>query len=318
MRAKLVTAATCFSLCALAAGARADLYRWVDAQGQVHVTDDRAQVPAGATVTVQPTRVKPKPGQAQTPAEAAAQAAAAPASVPAAAANAQKITTSAQPRQVLSVKPHDGSSSGRVHVLRFQRASHEISLDVTLADRARCEFKVDTGASLNTVPAWVVRELGIEVTKDTPRISLVGISGKPALVPLINMPMVRVGDVAVENVEMAVLDTMNEGLLGMPFFNHFQVQIDPAEGELRLTEIDLEKVDGVYGGMGEDSWRQRFRQLHERLRLVQKAREAIPEESETLAQNTFEKLDKEEASVRRELDELEDRAQAAGVPANWR
>ena len=68
----------------------------------------------------------------------------------------------------------------------------------------------------------------------------------------------RIGTVYVENVEMAVLDTMSSGLLGMPFFNHFQVNIDPAQGELRLTEIDLEKVDGVYGGMGEDAWRQRF------------------------------------------------------------
>jgi len=240
---------------------------------------------------------------------------------PAAPAAAPVPNAKRQPRRVLAVEQHDSiqeSEVGRTHVLHFARAGHEIALDVMLAEHAHCDFKVDTGASLNTVPAWVVRELGIEIDKDTPRISLVGISGKPALVPLIIMPSVRIDSVYVENVEMAVLDTMTSGLLGMPFFNHFKVQIDPGKGELRLTEIDLDQVEGVYAGMGEDAWRQRFRQLHERLALIQKARESVPEESETMAQNYFADLDRAEAKAQQQLDELEDRAQAAGVPANWR
>jgi hypothetical protein len=306
MRGKLVIAAACVALCAFAARARADLYRWVDPQGQVHVTDDRTQIPRGATITVQPTRVHTN---------------ATPATPDASPPQDDAPPRPRSPRPVLAVQEHDDireGEVGRVHVLGFQRAGHEISLDVTLAESAHCDFKVDTGASLNTVPAWVVKELGIEIDKDTPRISLVGISGKPALVPLIMMPSVRVGTVYVENVEMAVLDTMSSGLLGMPFFNHFQVQIDPGKGELRLTEIDLDKVDGVYGGMGEDAWRTRFRQLHERLALIRKARESVPEESQTMAQNYFQKLDRAEEKAQHELDELEDRAQAAGVPADWR
>ncbi len=302
MRARLVTAAVCLSFCALAAPARADLYRWVDAQGQVHVSDDRSQVPSGSTVTVQPTRPRPS-------------------AEPAAPAAAPAPKAKRQPRRILAIEQHDSIQEGevgRTHVLHFARAGHEIALDVMLDEHAHCDFKVDTGASLNTVPAWVVRELGIEIDKDTPRIALVGISGKPALVPVIIMPSVRIDSVYVENVEMAVLDTMTSGLLGMPFFNHFKVQIDPGKGELRLTEIDLDQVEGVYAGMGEDSWRQRFRQLHERLALIQKARESVPEESETMAQNYFADLDRAEAKAQQELDELEDRAQAAGVPANWR
>ena len=80
-------------------------------------------------------------------------------------------------------------------MLHFERAGHEIALDVALADRVRCDFKVDTGASLNTVPKAVVKELGIEIDKDTPRISVVGISGRPVLVPLVTIPSVRVGTV---------------------------------------------------------------------------------------------------------------------------
>src|SRR4029077_18548573 len=204
-----------------------------------------------------------------------------------------------------------------VHVLRYQRAGQEISLDVALDDRVHCDFKVDTGASLNTIPSWAVKEMGLEIDSDTPTISLVGISGKPARVPLVVIPSVRIGSVYVENVEMAVLDTMNSGLLGMPFFNHFQVNIDPAQGELRLTEIDLDKVDGIYGGMGEDAWRQRFGQLHHRLALIRKARDSVPDESATVAELYLQRLDEEEAKVQGQLDALEDRAQAAGVPPSW-
>jgi len=305
MRLCIAATTLCVCICALAAGARADLYRWVDAQGHLHVSDDRSDVPPGATVTIQPTHnASPAPTSGDPPA------APAPAASPA--------------RPVLAVQPpahaSDAASAAapRTHVLRFQRAGQDISLAVTLDDRATCDFKVDTGASINTIPRWVVDELGIEIRSDTPRISLVGISGQPALVPLIVVPSVRVGTVYVENVEMAVLDTMRSGLLGLPFFNHFKVQIDPARGEMRLTEIDLDKVEGVYGGMGEAAWRQRFRQLQERLALIKKARESVPEESETMAQNYFDQLDREEAKTQAELDALEDRAQAAGVPPEWR
>ena len=310
MAPKLFAATVCAVLCALAAGARADLYRWTDAQGRVHVTDDRSQIPRGAVVTVQPTRVRPPSPDSE----------AAPAAPVRGASSGSRgsapVRESHQP--VLAVEPAAPAREATVHVLRFQRAGQEISLDVALADRVHCDFKVDTGASLNTIPAWAVKELGIDIDADTPTISLVGISGKPARVPLVMIPSVRIGSVYVENVEMAVLDTMSSGLLGMPFFNNFQVNIDPAQGELRLTEIDLAKVDGVYGGMGEDAWRQRFAQLHHRLALIRTAREKVPDESATVAERYLERLDEEEAKVQSQLETLEDRAQAAGVPSSWR
>lgn len=307
MAPKLLAATVCAVLCALAAGARADLYRWTDGQGRVHVTDDKTQIPRGATVTVQPTRARPA---ASGPSASDSNAA------PAAPARGTRDSS----HSVMALEPRDSEEvhESVVHVLRYQRAGQEISLDVALDDRVHCDFKVDTGASLNTIPAWAVKEMGIEIDSDTPTISLVGISGKPARVPLVIIPSVRIGSVYVENVEMAVLDTMSSGLLGMPFFNHFQVNIDPAQGELRLTEIDLDKVDGIYGGMGEDAWRQRFGQLHHRLALIRKARDSVPDESATVADLYLQRLDEEEAKVQGQLDALEDRAQAAGVPPSWR
>ena len=310
MAPKLFPAAVCAALCLLAAGARADLYRWVDSQGRVHVTDDKTQIPRGATVTVTPTRARPANSGASDDSDRAP--------APAPTAPVRGVRQAAASHTVMAIEPSGPRPETVTHVLRFQRAGQEISLDVALADRVHCDFKVDTGASLNTIPAWAVKEMGIDIDADTPTISLVGISGKPARVPLVVIPSVRIGTVYVENVEMAVLDTMSSGLLGMPFFNHFQVNIDPAQGELRLTEIDLDKVEGIYGGMGEDAWRQRFGQLNHRLALIRKARDSVPDESATVAELYLQRLDEEEAKVQSQLETLEDRAQAAGVPSSWR
>jgi predicted aspartyl protease len=297
MARNTIAALACLASCLLAAGARAELYQWTDERGQVHVTDDRSKVPTGQTVTLDPQRPKAR-------AEAAAPAP-----------RAKSAMTVQQMKPPASVAK---TRAERTHVLHFQRAGHEISLEVTLDDRVVCNFKADTGASLNTLPRWAANELGIEIDPDAPMISVVGVGGKVMRVPVVTIASLRVGTVLVENVEMAVLDTMTSGLLGMPFFNGFRVNIDPAEGELRLTEITPGSVEGVYGGVGAEIWRQRFRQLNQQLAALQKARESIPSEAETSAQNFMEKLDREEAKLQQQLDELEDRAQAAGVPARLR
>ncbi len=294
MRTQAFALALCLCGWLAAAGARAELYQWTDERGQVHVTDDASQVPRGASVTIEPTRHRNRAREAPAPPPAAIHS------------KAHAVETLSQP------KP------GRTHVLRFARAGQEISLDVAIADRVSCNFKADTGASLNTLPRWAADELGIEIDGDTPTISLVGVSGEPMRVPIVTVPSVRIGTVYVEIVEKAVLDTMRTGLLGMPFFNRFQAQIDPLKGELRLTELDLTGVEGIHGGMGEDAWRQRFKQLRYQLAEIRKAREAVPPESETAAQSFLERLDRDEARVQRQLDELDERAHMAGVPPAWR
>jgi clan AA aspartic protease (TIGR02281 family) len=308
MRTFAIAAVACVAGCLLAAGPRAELYQWTDEHGQVHVTDDGAKVPAGKPVTLEPTRArsgamtKDDVGKPQ-----------------AAASLTTGMPTRAATTRTLPVgKAQPRNSPGRVHVLHFARAGNEISLDASLEDRVPCNFKADTGASLNTLPHWAAEELGVEIDEDTPTISVVGVSGQSMRVPVVTIASIRIGTLYVENIEFAVLDTMSSGLLGMPFFNRFQVAIDPAEGELRLTEIDLDSVDGVYGGVGQDTWRQRFRQLHQQLAAIQKARDSVPPELETASQGYFERLDREEQKVQGQLDELEDRAQAAGVPASWR
>jgi len=308
MRTFATAAVVCLTGCLLAASPRAELYQWTDEHGQVHVTDDGAKVPVGKPVTLEPTRTR---NRAMTKDDLGKPRATA------------GLTTGMPTRpattNALSVaRTQPRNEPGKVHVLHFARAGNEISLDVTLDDRVACNFKADTGASLNTLPRWAADELGVQIDDDTPTISVVGVSGQAMRVPVVTIASIRIGTLYVENVELAVLDTMSSGLLGMPFFNRFQVAINPAEGELRLTEVDLDSIEGIYGGVGQDTWRQRFRQLHQQLAAIQKARDSVPPELETASQSYFERLDSEELKVQNQLDQLEDRAQAAGVPPSWR
>ena len=118
----------------------------------------------------------------------------------------------------------------------------------------------------------------------------------------------------VEDVEMAVLATQNVGLLGMPFFNHFKVSTDPIRGRLTLEEIDLDSIEGVYGGQNEAAWRQDFRFVRYMLEQASLYEDEIPSGMTELE----EKLEKARNYWERQLDRLELKASRAGVPTAWR
>jgi hypothetical protein len=137
-------------------------------------------------------------------------------------------------------------------------------------------------------------------------------------VPVITVARVEVGSAVVENVEMAVLSTIQQGLLGMPFFNHFRVHTDPATGRLTLEEIDLDSVEGVYGGLGEKVWRLKFAQIHGQLEMLNDLKENIPSYFETASGPYVEQIEEKEEYWRAQLEDLEDKATRASVPAVWR
>ena len=272
--------------------AAGEVYTWTDEGGRVHMTDDLSNVPPehrrraeeeGREVVEPPPRWNEVEG------------------------GSEWKTLSAPPA---------GSAPGapRVHVLRVDRAGREMRVNAELDGGVVVPFVVDTGAMGCTIPEWAVREMGIEFDEDTPSMLIRGISGKPMLVPVITVRSVRVGEAEVEDVEMAVLSTQNSGLLGMTFFNHFKVQTDPAGGTLTLEEIDLESVEGVYGGLGEQAWRSKFAYVHWMLENIRGWRGHVPDGFEEYAR----RIDEVEDYWERQLDELELRASRAGVPRAWR
>ena len=279
------------ALCVLAAPVAAQIYTWTDAHGRVHMTDDLSAVPPEQRAEVE----KRSRDKIEKPREWNN------ASVP----RALPATPARRLRR--------SSGPGRVHRLKVDAAGREMRVWADL-DGTRAPFIVDTGAMGCTVPAWVVREMGIEITAETPHIYVVGISGEAMRVPVITVGSVSVGDAEVENVEMAVLSTQNTGLLGMTFFNHFKVSTDPARGILTLEEIDLNAVEGVYGGLGEKAWRSKFRYVNGMLEHVQQMRERYPSQYS----GVDEQIDEMETYWEGQLDELELKASRAGVPRAWR
>jgi hypothetical protein len=159
-----------------------------------------------------------------------------------------------------------------------------------------------------------VQQLGIEVSRDAPVIGMAGVSGPPMRAPLVEIESVRVGTAVVENLEMAVIDTLDTGLLGMPFFNHFKTQIDPAQGVMTLEELAPGSIEGAYGGYDESMWRRKYAQIRREQERLDALLEQVPSSYTTI----IEKLEAERDYWDRQLEQLEDRAQRAGVPHAWR
>lgn len=299
MRRQLLGAALLGAALLLSPVASAEFYRWVDAAGRLHVTDDLSQVPDSI-------RARVEAAAAERPAES-------PGSLP----NWNQIpkpggaaSANAPPEAADAREP----SEPKRYVIPVRRAGLELAVTALLDGRVNAVFKVDTGASINTVPRSVVDELGIQIDEGTPVTVVVGIGGKPMLVPVVELREVRLGDAVVERVEAAVLETMSYGLLGMPFFNHFRVETDPARGRLTLEEVDLGSVEGVYGGYPEEYWRARFRMLRAQLEKIDAYRARLPGEFGEL----HARLDSAERYWRDQYETLELRASRDGVPRTWR
>jgi hypothetical protein len=281
-----------------APAARADLFRWVDARGQLHVTDDLSQVPPAQRAEAERQSNIEKLEELRQGRHAAPDEPVPPAAL---------VPTP-------SFAPAPARATPKRHEIAVAPAGLELGVTALLEGRLHAPFKVDTGATINTIPRAVVDELGITIDENTPRIAIAGIDAVPRLVPIVTISEVRLGDAAVEQVEAAVLDSLDYGLLGMPFFNHFKTQVDPSAGRLVLEEIDLAAVDGVHGGYTESYWRGRFRMIREQQERIARIRAALPGHfGEFHAQ-----LDVAERYWQSQELDLEERASRADVPRAWR
>ena len=298
MRRSLGAALVLVGVLALGRPAGAEVFTWVDQHGRMHMADDLSKVPAEYREQAQ----KGKRDSVQRPR------------------SWNDVDGAAIHRKPSAAEPASRSkktSGPKIHVLKVARAGAEMRVVAELDGGVRAPFIVDTGAMLNTMPAWVADELGVTIDGDTPRTIVSGISGKPMMVPVITVRSVSISGAEVEDVDFAILNTQNRGLLGMPFFNHFKVSTDPLRGELTLEEIDLESAEGVYGGHNEQTWKRKFRMIRSMLDQIERYRESVPELA-LGAEKAYEELDSMESYWERQLDELELRASRAGVPRAWR
>jgi clan AA aspartic protease (TIGR02281 family) len=270
----------------LAAPGRSEVYRWTDAQGRVHFTEDLGQVPAERRA-----------------------AARAEASTPAAAGSLQTFETAPRARSARRFEP----GSRRRHRVAVERAGMGLVVPVRLNDRVEAPFLIDTGASYVLLPRALADELGIEVGPETRRLVFQTANGVVEQ-PVVMLESVELGTARAEEVPASISPSMEIGLLGLSFFHRFTYQIDASQGEVTLVENDLAESGAIRGGRSEAQWRGEFEALRARGGALEVERARTP----ATRSRRIEWLDAQDDALARELEQLEAEADQARVPDSWR
>lgn len=278
MRLGASLAAAALLAAGLASPAAADIYRWTDAEGRTHFTQNLGQVPAAHRA------------QAERSARKEAQ------------------RSSSAPAALARVGSAPRVRGGRPIEIPFEKAGNAMLVYVRINDAVTAPFLVDTGASDVVVPSHVASAAGVRVTRDTPRQSYQTANGMVDS-PVVTLESVQVGGARVENVRGSLSDSMSVGLLGGTFFNHFTMQIDPG-----TSVITLVQNQNVAGGANQAEWRGRFRELRAAIAAI----DAHTAGGELLNEEREEELRGRRAELAAELEALEHAANAAGVPQAWR
>ena len=288
-RALLRTAAAGAALL-LGAPAAAEIYRWVDAGGNVHFTEDLQKVPpeqrrAAESAAGQPARSKVQVYEAP------------PASVSRSAGAARRT---------------GGESAGRVYRIRVEQAGSSMRVPVRVNGRLDVPFLIDTGATDVVLPAWAAQELGLDLANA--RSGLYSTANGVIEQKLVRLDSVALGGAVVDSVPAAVSASMSEGLLGLSFFNHFKYDVDPVDGVVTLVRNDLAETGVLRGGKSEAQWRQSFAFAAARIAQAESELASAPS-SRTRRR---EALAGEVERLRDELSQLHAEADDARVPPGWR
>ena len=279
-----------FLIFLLAVSASAEIYRWTDESGRVHFTQDLGQVPAryrkqaetGAKSSSGSSRVQTYSGGSSTAGRAP------PASA-------------------------SGGGDGRTYRIRVQRAGTSMLVNVRLNNSVTAPFLLDTGASDVLIPQWVADRLGVQVGADT-RTKRYSTANGVVEHPVVMLRSVSLGDAKVENVPASVSPSMEVGLLGLSFFNHFTYNIDAAAGVVTLTRNRLAESGKIRGGRSQAQWRSEYSNLRWRISRV----EWEHAEKATSKTRERQRLEEERADLERQLELLEAEADQAHVPMAWR
>ncbi len=129
-------------------------------------------------------------------------------------------------------------SPGHVAV-PVQWAGRSLVVQASLNDRREARLVVDSGASLTVLSQEVARELNLLPAQQARTVTL-RTAGGPVQAQIVQVPVIRVGEATVRNVQVAIHDLPDkfpgvDGLLGLSFLDQFQMTLDMAKGVLHLT-----------------------------------------------------------------------------------
>ncbi len=270
----------------------AEIYRWRDAQGQLHFAQELNQVPPAHRAEARSSLgANSSPGRVQrysAPPEAS------------------------DPRTQTQRNAPSATARGRIHQIAVTPTASSMRVEVRLNGRVTAPFYVDTGASDVVIPEWVARELGLDLSQA--RTGFYGTANGTVQQSLVTLESVELGSARVTSVPASVSPSMQVGLLGLSFFNHFRYRIDPASGSIVLEDNGLVESGRIRGGRSRAQWRREFEALAGRREVIQVEIERTnPHHSRRRAelQAMIDEVDRQRTVLDGEADD-------ARVPMQWR
>ncbi len=189
------------SFCLLPVGVSAqEIYRWVEENGTIHITDNFLSIPQIYLDKVEKRRFP--------------------------------STNRAIRHLILRTQL---VSSARLIVVPFTRRGNRIIVEGIVNGSSTIKFILDTGADLTIIPRSLVQQSGISVDSSI-TVPLTGIGGT-VIRPLVEIDSLKVGEAEVRNLGGVIIEEATltgHGLLGGNFLREFWVAIDYTENLLIL------------------------------------------------------------------------------------
>ena len=118
------------------------------------------------------------------------------------------------------------------------RSGQHFLVDASPGNAGSLRLLIDTGASMTMVSSGTLQRQGARY-RDTGQSRIFNTANGPVRAPIYILETLSIGDWAVEQLEIGVLDLGGQagidGLLGMNFLKHFRFFIDQNESMLRLS-----------------------------------------------------------------------------------
>ena len=279
-------------LAALAVGAGSasgEVYRWTDAAGRTHFSQDLGQVP--------PSKRAAALERASRPADKSP---------------IQRYdVVPARRAPIAQPSASDPAAAAPTYQIPVERAGTSMIVTVRLNNRVNARFLVDTGASDVLLPQRVADELGL---RPSGRTKVYSTANGLVTHDVVSLDSVALGGAKARGVMASVSPSMSIGLLGLSFFNHFNYSVDPAQGVIRLTPNGLKQAGKIRAGRSRAQWRAEYGNLRMRIDHVEGRQSRVM----TSHSRTHKQLEKQLEDLERQLAVLDSEADRARVPYSWR
>ena len=126
------------------------------------------------------------------------------------------------------------------HAIPLKLANSYLLVSAVLNHTESVLLLLDTGASHTLMTPRVAQRLGVEVTANTPRRTMMVADGQRQEVPVVQLAAITVGQATVERLPVAISELFPppaavDGLLGMDFLGQFIVTLDRAAQQMWLA-----------------------------------------------------------------------------------